>query len=261
MSEPDAAGDGVLAYHQISEADRRVLNPFGEDKLARLGAICRLQPEARLLDLCSGKGELLCTWSRDHGISGLGVGVSDVFLTAARARAAEVGVADRIDFVHHEAADFAGNCNEKFDVVSCMGATWIGDGLIGTLDLMSGCSSEDPLLVVGECFWKSPPTAEAVQAVGDDFTDLLGTMRRIESVGLELVELVVASDDDWDRYEGSQWWSMSEWLGEHPDDPRHDAFRRQLQQSREQHLSFRRDLLGWAAFVLRPQRGPVTPNG
>ena len=46
-----------------------------------------------MLDLACGSGELLCTWARDHGVTGTGVDISTVFLDAARVRAAELGVA------------------------------------------------------------------------------------------------------------------------------------------------------------------------
>lgn len=48
----------------IRESSHRILNPFTAEKLATLGAALRLPPGTRLLDLCCGKGELLCTWAR-----------------------------------------------------------------------------------------------------------------------------------------------------------------------------------------------------
>jgi cyclopropane fatty-acyl-phospholipid synthase-like methyltransferase len=41
---------------------------------------------------------MLARWAQRHGITGTGVDISEVFLPAARARAAELGVADRLRF-------------------------------------------------------------------------------------------------------------------------------------------------------------------
>jgi cyclopropane fatty-acyl-phospholipid synthase-like methyltransferase len=41
---------------------------------------------------------MLARWAQRHGITGTGVDISEVFLPAARARAAELGVADRLHF-------------------------------------------------------------------------------------------------------------------------------------------------------------------
>ena len=83
----------VLQKHEISEAEHRILNPIDEQKLMLLGEVCRLRAGQRQLDLACGKGEMLCRWSARFGIEGLGVDISEVFLDAARKRAAELGVA------------------------------------------------------------------------------------------------------------------------------------------------------------------------
>jgi len=56
-----------LALHEISEADHRILNPFTEEKLMTLGAVSRVGPSTRILDLACGKGELLCRWAQAFG--------------------------------------------------------------------------------------------------------------------------------------------------------------------------------------------------
>lgn len=76
----------------IREGSHRILNPYTSEKLATLGDALRLRHGMRLLDLASGKGELLCTWARDYGVAGTGVDISTAFTEAARTRAVELGV-------------------------------------------------------------------------------------------------------------------------------------------------------------------------
>ena len=45
----------------ITESAHRIHNPFTPEKLATLGAALRLESGARVLDLGSGSGEMLCT--------------------------------------------------------------------------------------------------------------------------------------------------------------------------------------------------------
>jgi ubiquinone/menaquinone biosynthesis C-methylase UbiE len=73
----------------IRESSHRIHNPFTSEKLATLGGALRLAPDTTILDLACGTGEMLCTWARDHRVSGLGVDISSVFIAAARARADE----------------------------------------------------------------------------------------------------------------------------------------------------------------------------
>ncbi len=90
----------------ISESAHRIHNPLTADKLGRLGAALRLEPGARVLDLGSGSGEMLCTWARDHGITGIGIDMSQLFTEQAKRRAGELGVGDQVTFIHGDAAGF-----------------------------------------------------------------------------------------------------------------------------------------------------------
>ena len=190
----------VFRYHEISESSHRIMNPLSVDKLLLLGDICRVGKLTRLLDLACGKGELLCLFARDLGASGVGIDMHAPFLADARARATELGVERAVTFVEGD----AGNPPElggRFDIVSCIGATWIGDGLSGTLELMGRWVVPSGWLLVGEAYWAEPPPPHVKQKheTGQGFADLAGTLDRFEVAGVDLVEMVLASPEDWDR--------------------------------------------------------------
>lgn len=247
-----------LRLHEIAEADNVVLNPFTEDQLDLLGRICRLRSGQRQLDLACGKGEMLCRWARDFGITGVGVDLSPVFLDAAIQRAADLEVADRVTFVPGDAAEYRAT-PATFDVVSCIGATWIGGGLAGTLALMRPALREDGFLLVGEPFWNESPPPEACAALeipSDEYVSLAETAERIAAAGFELVEMVLANPDGWDRYVAPHWWAIDRWLREHPGHPDAAALREFRATERVGHLAYGRRYLGWGVFVLRPATIP-----
>ncbi len=242
-----------LRQHEIAEAGHRILNPFTDQKLELLGELCRWHRDMHLLDLASGKGEMLCTWAQRHGIQGLGVDISEVFVPAARARAAHLGVADRVRFVQADAGAFGAE-EASFDAVACIGATWIGGGLAGTIDLMRPALVPGGLLLIGEPFWRETPPEGAYEALGigrEEFVSLPGTLSRFEEAGLGLVEMVLADEDSWDRYVAAQWWTVAAWLDEHPGHADAAEMRGYLDRSRRSHLAYGRRYLGWGVFVLR----------
>jgi SAM-dependent methyltransferase len=243
----------VIEQHEIAEAGHRILNPFTDEKLMLLGEVCRLRPGQRQLDLACGKAEMLARWAQRFGISGVGVDISRVFLDAARRRAGELGVAERLELVEGDAGSYDA-APASYDVVSCIGATWIGGGLAGTLALMRRPLRPGGLLLVGEPFWHEPPPEEALAALEcgpDDFTSLGGTLDRFDAAGLELVEMVLADHDSWDRYVAAQWWTIQQWVSEHRGDPRADEMHGLLVAWRRAHLDYGRRYLGWGVFVLR----------
>ena len=244
-----------LRFHEIAERRHRILNPFTHQQLQLLGDICHLHAGMRHLDLACGKGEMLCRWSARSGLSGVGVDISNVFLEAARQRAADLDVAHRITFVEANASTYPIEHN-AFDIVSCIGATWIGEGLTGTLQMMcDGLRGRDSLLLVGEPYWIDEPPPEAIEwIVGGDqqaYTTLAGTLDRIESAGFELVEMVLADHHGWDRYEARKWMAVSDWLRAHPDDPDAEELRAWYENARREYLTYGRRYFGWGVFVVR----------
>ena len=242
-----------LRFHEISESRHRILNPFTDAKLQLLGRICAGDRPTHILDLCCGKAEMLCTWAVAHDVTGVGVDISEVFLAAARQRADDLEVSDQVTLVHADAASYVVDAEKQFDVVSCLGATWIGNGLVGTLDLMRPRVKPDGLVVVGEPYWiEPPPLGTSVPDVADgEFESLAGTLDRVESAGFELVEMVLACADDWDRYVASQWMTVDEWLRDNPDEREAEDLSEWIRAARRSYLAVERRYLGWGAFVLR----------
>jgi SAM-dependent methyltransferase len=246
----------TLRFHEISESRHLILNAFTPAKLRLLGQICAGDRPTRILDLCCGKAEMLCTWAAEHQVSGVGVDISEVFLTAARQRAVDLQVDDRVTLVHADAASYVAPSSEQFDVVSCIGATWIGDGLVGTLELMRQSVKPSGLVVVGEPYWIDPlPEGMTVLGVTEsDFASLARTLELVESAGFDLVEMVLDSPDDWDRYVAAQWWTVDDWLRHNPDAPDAVAVREWIRAGQRSYLSVDRRYLGWGVFVLRSHR-------
>jgi SAM-dependent methyltransferase len=237
----------------IRERDHRIHDPFGEQKLATLGRALRMPSDAALLDLASGSGEMLCTWARDHGIRGVGVDLSADFVGAAVDRARELGVSERVSFVHGDASAYA--ADEPVDVASCLGATWIGDGPLGTIDLLARSLKPGGIALIGEPFWiREPETEEAVRGCfaqdRSDFATLPDLVGSFAEHGWELVEIVLADPDDWDRYAAAQWLSTRRWLDENPDDELAPSMRAELDDAPLRHVTYTREYLGWGVFAL-----------
>ena len=244
-----------LRHHEIAEANHRILDPFTDEQLRLLGEVADVAPGTCVLDLACGKGEMLSRWAGWFGSTGVGVDLSHVFLAAARDRADELGVSGAVTFVQGDAAAYEAEAG-AFDIAACIGATWIGNGIAGTIELLRPALRSGGRILIGEPYWIDPPPAGALEAFGfgpDEYASLEGTLERLDAAGLELVEMVLANPDSWDRYEASQWRTIAAWLEANPDDPDHAAMRRFLDDNRRTYLAWGRRYLGWGVFVTRPR--------
>jgi SAM-dependent methyltransferase len=237
----------------ITESAHRIHNPFTPEKLATLGAALRLEPGTRVLDLGSGSGEMLCTWARDYGTIGVGIDMSRLFTGQAKLRAEELGVAGQVGFIHGDAADYVSD--EKVGVAACLGATWIGGGVAGTIELLAKSLRSKGIILIGEPYWlRLPPTEDVARGCDansiSDFLMLPDLLASFSDLKYDVVEMVLADQESWDRYEAAQWLTMRRWLEANPGDDFAKEVRAKLTSGPQRYAKYTREYLGWGVFAL-----------
>jgi len=237
----------------ITESAHRIHNPLTPEKLATLGAALRLEWGTRVLDLGSGSGEMLCTWARDYGIMGVGIDMSQLFSQQAKLRAEDLGVADRVEFIHGDAVGYV--ADEKVGVAACLGATWIGGGVVGTIELLAKSLRSEGIILIGEPYWlRLPPTQEVAKGCfANSISDFLMLPELLASFGeldYDVVEMVLADQEGWDRYEAAKWLTMRRWLAANPSDDFAKEVRAKLALEPKRYAAYTREYLGWGVFAL-----------
>jgi cyclopropane-fatty-acyl-phospholipid synthase len=92
-----------------------------EAQAAKLELICRkleLEPGQRFLDIGCGWGSLPIHAARNHGVSAVGITLSEPQAQLAAARAADAGVGDRVEI---KVMDYRDLGDERFDAVASIG--------------------------------------------------------------------------------------------------------------------------------------------
>jgi len=145
--------------------------------------------------------------------------------------------------------------DEKVGVAACVGATWIAGGVVGTIELLARSLRPGGIILIGEPYWRQlPPTEDVAKGcLANSISDFLMLPELLVSfghLGYDVVEMVLADQDSWDRYEAAKWLTMRRWLEANPDDEFAKDVRAKLTLEPERHAAYTRDYLGWGVFAL-----------
>jgi len=241
----------VTWWYAVVEARHELQNPTSAGKIRLLGERLGLGPHSRVLDMAAGRGGPALLLAREFGCRITSVERAPEFAQAAARRVEAAGLGSLVEVIEADARDFEPE-PEAYDAALCLGATFVWNGIAGTVAALAPAVRPRGLVVLGEPYWRTWPLPDDYDPPeGEDFVTLPETVEQIEATGLEVISLIASSEDDWDRYESLKWQTLDEWLAANPADPRAEEFRALGRRNRERHLRWRRELLGWAIFVGR----------
>jgi len=241
-------------FYDITHREHVFCDPMSIEKFEQLVALVRLRPDAHVLEIATGKGEFIIRLAERYSVQGVGVDLSPYFLADAKRKHQKRVPDARLTFLEMDGADYEPEKPESFDLAACIGASWIYGGHRGTLKALEGMAAQESWIVVGEPYWRQEPEKEYLEAIGEE-RDSYGTHKENVEVGqefgLELVYTLVSSQDDWDTYEGLQWYAAEEWAGGHLKDPDVEEVLKRARAGKAAYLRWGRETLGWAIYVFK----------
>jgi SAM-dependent methyltransferase len=241
-------------FYEVTHRDHVICNPTSGEKLDHLVEQLRLPAGARVIDIACGKGEFLIRLAEAYAVNGLGIDLSPFFIAEARKRLEVRAPKAEVTFRQMDGAEFKPEEPHSFTVACCLGASWIYGGHAGTLDALTHMVAPGGWVVTGEPYWLQEPREEHLKVLGlpqDAFGTHIGNVEAGEKRGLDLVHTLVSNSDDWDRYQGLQWYASVEYARSHPDDPDLPDIVRRVGDEKAAYLRWGRDTIGWAIYVFR----------
>jgi SAM-dependent methyltransferase len=143
-----------------------------------------------------------------------------------------------------------------FDVVLCIAASHALGGYPDALHVLAELVRPGGEVLLGEGYWRLPPSSEYLAALGaasaDELPDYSALMRAAEAARLTPLHSTVASEADWDRYEWRLILNAERWAAAHPDDGGADVLLERARRARvRMTMPGGRETLGFALVLLR----------
>lgn len=214
---------------------------------------CGLGAGDHVLEVGCGKGDLLVRLlTHWPGATAEGFDRNPWFLADARAAAAAAGedVARRMSFIE---TDLAGAliADRGAAVTIGFGATGVYEGdQARTVRALTAATRPGGTVLFGDGLWVREPLASGLAAFGmalDELPDGVDGFAALAiSAGLEVLEIEVVSDAEWDDYEAAYASAVTSWADAHPEDPDREAFLARSAAMGESYRTWRRDAFGFA---------------
>jgi SAM-dependent methyltransferase len=240
-------------FYAVTHRDHLVMNPTSEAKTDEFISLLPLKPDARVLDIASGKGEQLLRVIEKHNATGIGVDISPYEVENANRRAVDRNLQDRVEFVEGDGAKFEVEPN-SFDLAMCLGASWVWGGHLGTIEALKQRVTPGGLIVLGEPY-KLKDTEAGFIEVEPEFSKSLVThaenVEIAQKAGLKLLYSIVSDQNDWDRYEGLRLRAAELYAEENPNDPDATEILDRQRGEHDTYLKYGRDTIGWAIYLFR----------
>jgi len=115
--------------------------------------------------------------AEQYEIEGIGIDISPYHVLDAEKKRKERIPDAHLTFLEMDGANYKPDKPESFDLVACIGASWIFGGHKETLKALKEMAAPKGWVVVGEPYWRHEPAAEYLKATEKNGARLGRTMR------------------------------------------------------------------------------------
>lgn len=237
---------------KIKPPKLRYNNPIAEDKLNEIINLLEIKPEDTIVDIGGGTGDVLIKMIQNSGAKGILID-TDKRLIEQRRKASKLMVdAGKLVLTTEAAKTYIKELEyESVDCFVCIGASYAFDGYLNLMKAILPYLKPGGFIFVGEEFWAKKPAKEYLDILGAEESESGYHYENIEApekLGLTYLYSHVASEDDWNRFEGIYFLEEELKALDLPEDKRKEVLH-QRRTFRNAQFKFGRSTMGFGVYL------------
>ncbi|MCP4439246.1 MAG: class I SAM-dependent methyltransferase [Aureispira sp.] len=185
----------------------RFNNPMSAAKLNEMIDLLDLNAAHNIIDFGGGNGEVLLEMISRKGSQGTLVDLDNKLLEACAQKSQDLITQGKLKIVHKDAKVYLKELSlGSFDCIVCIGSSHAFGSYLDLVKTIKPYLKPNAVLLVGEGFWQQAPAPEYLEALGGQETDLMyhyQNIEKAEELGMQYLYSTIASEDDWNRWEGA----------------------------------------------------------
>lgn len=175
-----------------------IMNPLSSADLDQVVSALDATDGDRVLDIACGHGELLLRLADAAAIEGVGIDLSPWQIARAAARSRRRAMRGSLSWWLGKAEDLP--AEPEWDIVLCVGASWIWDGFAGTAQAVVHRTRPGGMIALGD-LQRRPDTDPARVPDYEDALTVDEQRRTLQDYGVTPLAEIAGSSGAWEDYQ------------------------------------------------------------
>jgi len=190
----------------ITVPELKFNNPISEDKLDEIISLLDIKSSDTIVDIGGGNGEVLLKMIQASKAKGILIDNNEKLIEACRKKSGSMVEAGQLILMAEDASNYVKTLAlESIDCFVCIGSSYALEGYLNFVKVITPYLKPGGFLLLGEEFWAKKPDQEYLDLLGAEESELRYHYENIEApekLGLTYLYSHVASEEDWNRFEG-----------------------------------------------------------
>ena len=179
---------------------------MGEDKLDEMINLLNITSDDTIVDIGGGNGEVLLKMIEKSNANGILIDTHKGLIETCREKSKSLVESGKLLLVCQDAKEYLKTMElESIDCIVCMASSHVFDDYVNFIKEVKPYLKPDGFLLIGEGFWLKKPSEEYLKILGGTESELMyhhENMEVPETLGLTYLYAHIASQDDWNKFEG-----------------------------------------------------------